>query len=88
MKGKILRLFKIWNERAIYDEVFLSDLCGLLTTNTKKSTTTESSEFQVISLKSHENGQANYIQATEVHSCWEMLIHRKGPTSAFSEIHV
>lgn len=48
VKGKILRLFKIWNERSIYDEVFLSDLCGLLTTTTKKNASAENTEFQVI----------------------------------------
>ncbi|KAI5711027.1 hypothetical protein M8J75_013463 [Diaphorina citri] len=46
VKGKILRLFKIWNERSIYDEVFLSDLCGLLTTTTKKNASAENTEFQ------------------------------------------
>uniref|UniRef100_A0A8D8XC06 Regulation of nuclear pre-mRNA domain-containing protein 2 n=1 Tax=Cacopsylla melanoneura TaxID=428564 RepID=A0A8D8XC06_9HEMI len=46
VKQKILRLFKIWNERSIYDEVFLSDLCGLLTTTTKKNANAENNEFQ------------------------------------------
>lgn len=37
MKHKILRLFKIWDERSVYDETFLADLSGLLTAHTKKS---------------------------------------------------
>lgn len=37
VKHKILRLFKIWDERSVYDETFLADLSGLLTAQTKKS---------------------------------------------------
>lgn len=37
VKHKILRLFKIWDERSVYDETFLADLSGLLTAHTKKS---------------------------------------------------
>lgn len=50
VKHRILRIFKIWDERGIYDEAFIADLSGLLSTNTKKTsneTVTDSSDFQV-----------------------------------------
>ncbi|KAK7865117.1 hypothetical protein R5R35_014647 [Gryllus longicercus] len=37
VKHRVLRIFKIWDERGIYDEAFISDLCGLLSTTTKKN---------------------------------------------------
>ncbi|XP_063222834.1 mucin-2-like [Bacillus rossius redtenbacheri] len=37
VKHKILRIFKIWNDRGVYDDSFVSDLCGLLSTQTKKT---------------------------------------------------
>lgn len=49
VKSRIMRIFKIWDERGVYDEAFISDLCGLLTTSVKKKIDTnfDSSEFQV-----------------------------------------
>ncbi|KAL0278276.1 UNVERIFIED_CONTAM: hypothetical protein PYX00_000133 [Menopon gallinae] len=48
VKSRIMRIFKIWDERGVYDEAFIADLCGLLSTNIKKKTetSTDSSEFQ------------------------------------------
>lgn len=49
VKHRILRIFKIWDERGIYDEAFISDLSGLLSTTTKKTSTeavTDTSDFQ------------------------------------------
>jgi hypothetical protein len=49
VKHRILRIFKIWDERGIYDEAFISDLSGLLSTTTKKTATetvTDTSDFQ------------------------------------------
>ena len=38
VKNKILRIFKIWEQREVYTEEFLADLYGLLNiTNTKNS---------------------------------------------------
>lgn len=56
MKHKILRLFKIWGERNVYDETFLSDLCGLLTAHTKKNTVSTADliqDFQVLIERLH-----------------------------------
>lgn len=36
MKEKISRIFKIWEQRGIYDEEFVSDLHGLLLINSKQ----------------------------------------------------
>jgi hypothetical protein len=50
VKNRILRIFKIWDERGIYDEAFIADLSGLLSTTTKKAsseTATDTSDFQV-----------------------------------------
>jgi hypothetical protein len=50
VKHRILRIFKIWQERGIYDEAFITDLSGLLSTTTKKTsneTVTDTSDFQV-----------------------------------------
>ncbi|XP_067003276.2 uncharacterized protein [Anabrus simplex] len=44
VKKKVLRIFKIWDERGVYDESFIADLCGLLSTNTKKPATDSSSD--------------------------------------------
>ncbi|XP_071444475.1 uncharacterized protein [Hetaerina americana] len=35
VKQNILRIFNIWDERGVYDEAFISDLTGLLSTSTK-----------------------------------------------------
>lgn len=47
VRNKILRLFKIWDERSIYDEAFLMDLSGLLSSNPKKPVSSDPAEFQV-----------------------------------------
>ncbi|KAJ9576042.1 hypothetical protein L9F63_007142, partial [Diploptera punctata] len=49
VKHRILRIFKIWDDRGIYDEAFITDLSGLLSTNTKKAsseTVPDTSDFQ------------------------------------------
>ncbi|PSN33251.1 Regulation of nuclear pre-mRNA domain-containing protein 2 [Blattella germanica] len=49
VKHRVLRIFKIWDERGIYDEAFISDLSGLLSTNTKKTNNEavhDTSDFQ------------------------------------------
>ncbi|EDW03393.1 uncharacterized protein LOC6562345 isoform X2 [Drosophila grimshawi] len=49
VKGKILRIFKIWEQREIYNEEFLSDLSGLLNIAPPKKappSTDPSSEYQ------------------------------------------
>ncbi|XP_004521819.1 regulation of nuclear pre-mRNA domain-containing protein 2 [Ceratitis capitata] len=38
VKGKILRIFSIWEQREIYNEEYLSDLSGLLNINPPKKT--------------------------------------------------
>lgn len=47
MRPKILRIFKIWEQRSVYDEEFLSDLTGLLSAGAVKKD--DDSEFQVSS---------------------------------------
>ncbi|XP_060807772.1 uncharacterized protein LOC106138511 isoform X2 [Amyelois transitella] len=46
VRTKIMRIFKIWEQRAVYDEEFLSDLTGLLSAGAMKKTDDESSDFQ------------------------------------------
>lgn len=47
VKHKIERIFRIWEQRAIYNEEFLSDLRGLLSINpTKKPQPNESDDEQ------------------------------------------
>ncbi|XP_053620138.1 uncharacterized protein LOC128680769 isoform X2 [Plodia interpunctella] len=46
VRTKILRIFKIWEQRAVYDEEFLSDLTGLLSAGALKKTDDESVDFQ------------------------------------------
>nr|XP_018901128.1 PREDICTED: uncharacterized protein LOC109033130 isoform X1 [Bemisia tabaci] len=50
VRNKILRLFKIWDERSIYDEAFLMDLSGLLSSNPKKPVSSDPAEFQPTTL--------------------------------------
>lgn len=50
VKHKILRIFKIWGERQVYDEDFLSDLNGLLSATLPKpkpKEVTDPDEFQI-----------------------------------------
>ncbi|GBP43336.1 Regulation of nuclear pre-mRNA domain-containing protein 2 [Eumeta japonica] len=47
VRHKILRIFKIWEQRSVYDEEFLSDLTGLLSAGAiKKSADDDSIDFQ------------------------------------------
>ncbi|CAH0598313.1 unnamed protein product [Chrysodeixis includens] len=46
VRPKILRIFKIWEQRSVYDDEFLSDLTGLLSAGAIKKTDDESIEFQ------------------------------------------
>lgn len=54
VKNKILRIFNIWGQREIYNEEYLSDLCGLLNIAPQKKTahssTMDSDEFQSANL--------------------------------------
>lgn len=47
VKHKILRIFKIWEQRNVYNEEFIADLCGLLSITPAGSKTDEPHEFQV-----------------------------------------
>lgn len=48
MKQKIERIFKIWEQRSVYNEEFLTDLHGLLSINpTKKPQPNENDDEQV-----------------------------------------
>ncbi|XP_053958039.1 regulation of nuclear pre-mRNA domain-containing protein 2 [Anastrepha ludens] len=44
VKGKILRIFSIWEQREIYSEEYLSDLCGLLNINPPKKSQSVASD--------------------------------------------
>lgn len=46
VKNKILRLFKIWDDRGIYDEAFLLDLSGLLICDPKGGNRMDIQDFQ------------------------------------------
>ena len=46
MRPKILRIFKIWEQRSVYDDEFLSDLTGLLSAGAVKKSD-DDAEFQV-----------------------------------------
>lgn len=48
VKNKILRIFNIWEQREIYTEEYLSDLCGLLNISPPKKSHViiESDDFQ------------------------------------------
>lgn len=51
VRTKVLRLFTIWNERNIYDESFLVDLVGLLSSRTPaQASVPDAQDFQVISI--------------------------------------
>lgn len=47
VRQKILRIFKIWEQRSVYDDEFLSDLTGLLSAGAVKKTDDEALDFQV-----------------------------------------
>ncbi|XP_057656389.1 regulation of nuclear pre-mRNA domain-containing protein 2 [Diorhabda carinulata] len=46
VKHKILRIFKIWEQRCVYNEEFISDLCGLLSVLPSAPKNDEPHEFQ------------------------------------------
>ncbi|XP_049881259.1 regulation of nuclear pre-mRNA domain-containing protein 2 isoform X2 [Pectinophora gossypiella] len=46
VRHKILRIFKIWEQRSVYDEEFLSDLTGLLSAGAVKKTDDDPLDFQ------------------------------------------
>ncbi|CAG9854262.1 unnamed protein product [Phyllotreta striolata] len=46
VKHKILRIFKIWEQRGVYNEEFISDLCGLLSVLPSAPKNDEPHEFQ------------------------------------------
>ncbi|CAH1979687.1 unnamed protein product [Acanthoscelides obtectus] len=46
VKNKILRIFKIWEQRNVYNEEFISDLCGLLSITPTAQKSDEPHEFQ------------------------------------------
>lgn len=47
VRPKILRIFKIWEQRSVYDDEFLSDLTGLLSAGAIKKTDDDPLDFQV-----------------------------------------
>ncbi len=52
MKEKISRIFKIWKQREIYDEDFISDLHGLLLINSKQSSS-QNTSISLPNIQSH-----------------------------------
>ncbi|XP_050299638.1 uncharacterized protein LOC126738378 isoform X2 [Anthonomus grandis grandis] len=46
VKHKILRIFKIWEQRGVYGEEFISDLCGLISIQPTGPKNDEPHEFQ------------------------------------------
>ncbi|XP_026316179.1 uncharacterized protein LOC113227459 isoform X2 [Hyposmocoma kahamanoa] len=46
VRPKILRIFKIWEQRGVYDDEFLSDLTGLLSAGAVKKTDDDPLDFQ------------------------------------------
>lgn len=47
IKNKILRIFKIWEQRGVYSEEFIADLCGLISVSPAARKNEEPHEFQV-----------------------------------------
>lgn len=47
VKHKILRIFKIWEQRGIYNEEFIADLSGLISVSPAARKTDDPHEFQV-----------------------------------------
>ncbi|KAK9877444.1 hypothetical protein WA026_018554 [Henosepilachna vigintioctopunctata] len=46
VKQKILRIFKIWEDRGVYNEEFISDLCGLISVTPTAPKSDEPHEFR------------------------------------------
>ncbi|CAK9829079.1 Regulation of nuclear pre-mRNA domain-containing protein 2, partial [Anthophora retusa] len=69
VKHRILRIFKIWDQRQVYDEEFLADLSGLISAAPKKKLEPQASapaeEFQAALLISTMRSCATLEQATD-----------------------
>ncbi|XP_017885983.1 uncharacterized protein LOC108628512 isoform X2 [Ceratina calcarata] len=69
VKHRILRIFKIWDQRQVYDEEFLADLSGLISAAPKKKMDPQPSvppeEFQAALLISTMRSCATLEQATD-----------------------
>nr|XP_034178089.1 uncharacterized protein LOC117603242 isoform X1 [Osmia lignaria] len=69
VKHRILRIFKIWDQRQVYDEEFLADLSGLISAAPKKKLDPQPSvppeEFQAALLISTMRSCATLEQATD-----------------------
>lgn len=70
VKHRILRIFKIWDQRQVYDEEFLADLSGLISAAPKKKlepppTASQPEEFQAALLISTMRSCATLEQATD-----------------------
>jgi len=69
VKHRILRIFKIWDQRQVYDEEFLADLSGLISAAPKKKLepppTVQPEEFQAALLISTMRSCATLEQATD-----------------------
>lgn len=47
VKHKILRIFKIWEQRGVYGEEFITDLSGLISATPTARKSDDPQEFQV-----------------------------------------
>lgn len=69
VKHRILRIFKIWDQRGVYDEEFLADLSGLISAAPKKKAEPQPiqqpEEFQAALLISTMRSCATLEQATD-----------------------
>ena len=68
VKHRILRIFKIWDQRQVYDEEFLADLSGLIQAAPKKKAEPQPvvpEEFQAALLISTMRSCATLEQATD-----------------------
>lgn len=69
VKHRILRIFKIWDQRQVYDEEFLADLAGLISAAPKKKAEPQPivvpEEFQAALLISTMRSCATLEQATD-----------------------
>ncbi|XP_024083913.1 regulation of nuclear pre-mRNA domain-containing protein 2 isoform X4 [Cimex lectularius] len=65
IRNKILRLFKIWDDRNIYDESFLVDLSGLLTHGNKSNPRVDIEDYQPSILYSRLKSCKNLEKDTE-----------------------
>lgn len=48
IKHRILRIFKIWEQRGIYGEEFITDLSGLISVTPTARKSDDPQEFQVV----------------------------------------